>query len=336
MILLLQILLGMWVALMSVGLVLLISDLIVIAFSVPEGATFRRLTYLGFSVEKDLYAEDPAKRGKLRIKKFKFAPFPDLLIDCYWPEEKNKKVGRKVNTVTFIVLAAIVALLTYAVIAIPNNFARAVFIGMLTTFGFFFIAIPLSKPLSKGKKNEFATFLEKKIREIRDGGSIENVDLPPLHELPVQTEVDFYKWRYLRLRHLKAEMTNDLNGIAENIYMIERLTDTKLPILARVSRNACLMDYYAYRQKDYTKATEYYNSVKEQIEKDMDCNGRRTLGYYSYFVLGDKEKARKCVEQGLSALTVEDPMRMPIETEYEEKMLLYLKRLLDEDQANGV
>ena len=332
---LLMFVIGGWVALFSIGLAVLVVNLIMMAFAIPAGAVFGRITYLGFVIEKDLYAEDPAKRGKLTIQRYKFSLVPDVLIDCYWPEEKGKVVNRKVNAVTIAVFAAIVALLIWGVIACPNNYIRAAFIGLLIVFGGMFLGMLFLIPLSGKKKNDFLSYLSMKIREIRDGGSIENVDLPPLHELPVQTGVEFYKWRYLRLRHLKAELANDLSGIAENIAMIERLNDKKMPVMGKVARNAILMDYYSFRQKDVTRATGYYNQVKDLIENDMDFNGRRTLGYYSYFVLRDKEKARKCVEQGLSALAVEDPMYMKIEREYEEKMLLYLKRVLEEDQANG-
>ena len=94
-----------------------------------------------------------------------------------------------------------------------------------------------------------------------------------------------------------------------------------------------MMLYYSFRVKDPEKATFHYNRSKNDIDRDMDANGRRRLAYYAYYTLCDADAARKYVDQGLDALKVPDPLRTRYENGLEEKMLKYLKSVLDQRET---
>ncbi|MBR5040562.1 MAG: hypothetical protein IKX68_05560 [Clostridiales bacterium] len=330
---LLYLLISFTVGIVVLELYLIILTAIIADTLIPSGAEFRRLDFLWFRLERNLYAEGD-KQGRLAVKRIKFVFAPHLLLDHSKVSRKRFRAMDLVTTITGILLAITVMILSFLKWrSLSDGCYRSVIYGVCAgSFGF---GIMLIAALIKAyaKKNAFRDFVAEKIYERHQKGSYREVELPPLTDLTHLDPSEPDKLLYLDMRYRKCSFENDLSGMAMCAMELELLNEAKLLQINRFSRNSNLMDYYAFRQKDPVKAREYYEKSKNEIEDDRDCNGRRKLAYFSYFVLKDPEKAKECIEQGFAALTVEDPMFTEEEKNYERQMLTYLKDLIDQETA---
>ena len=300
---------------------------------IPSGAQFRRWDILWFRLERDLYAKGD-KQGRLRLKTAKFVFAPHLFLDLSKVSKKRLKIMDLVSTGISFILASIMLLLSFMKWrSLSDGFFRSVVWGVCA--GFFGFSVMLIFMVVKANivKNTFHAFLQEKLLDREHTGSYQGIDLPPLSEVMYMNPTEPEKLMYLDMRYRKCSFENDLFGISTCALEMGLLNDMKLAPSGRFSKNSNLMDYYAFRQKDPVKAREYYEKSEKEIEEDMDCNGRRKLAYFSYFVLKDIEKAEKCIEQGFEALTVEDPLFGEEERNYERQMLTYLKDLIEKETA---
>lgn len=138
------------------------------------------------------------------------------------------------------------------------------------------------------------------------------------------------KLKYLCTFYRVAEMRNDLAAMSECIDEMTRLKAVGLTDMGHFYLDNVLFSYYSFRHKVPELANQFYQHSKRNIDADTDSNGRRKLAYYAYYILNDKEAARRFVEEGLAGLTVDDPRQYEIFLKFEEKMLLYLKSQLEQ------
>ena len=124
-----------------------------------------------------------------------------------------------------------------------------------------------------------------------------------------------YAVRYYQL----AEIKNELTAMSLCASSMERLISPGLKPDLRSRLDSELFSFYSFRCKD-----------PQKIDSAMDPSGRRKLAYYSLYILSDKEAARSFTEQGIRGLSVSDPRIFPTITENEEKMLSYIKSILEE------
>ena len=323
--------LGIFACLIAISLLLFITTLIVVLYLVSKGAELRFFHYLSFQVEKELYSEDPKKNGHYVIKKQKYSGIPNFLVlRGKLSHEEMEKKDSFISLLIFPFALALTALMIYLTIIAGNFYLRMFLLGASVGCILYLLLHIKSVIDARSGVKTLRGYTVKKTREILQTG-LEEVDLPPLSELPFEKATDTEKLLYLNLRYVKAQIMNDLPVLAECAHEIEALNASKLLMNYRHGRNAILMDYYSFRERNALKATEFYEASKDAIENDMDCNGRRKLAYYKYYILHDVPGAKACVEQGIEALKVIDSARSEMENKFEENMLLYLKGVIENE-----
>ncbi len=323
--------LGIFACLIAVSVLLFIVSLVSVLFLVSLGAECRYFHYLTFQVEKEMYSEDPEKNGHYVLKKKKYTGIPNFLV--LRGKLSFDEMMKKDSFISLLILPfalALTALMIYLAVIAGNFYLRMFLIGVSCgCILYLLLHLKTLIDVRSGAKT-LRKYTVKKTREILQT-RLEEVELPPLSDLPFEKATDTEKLMYLNLRYVKAQIKNDLPVLAECAHEIENLNSNTLLLNYRFYRNAILMDYYSFRERNALKATEFYEASKEEIEKDMDCNGRRKLAYYKYYVLHDVPGAKACVEKGIEALKVIDPSRTEAELKFEENMLLYLKGVIENE-----
>ncbi|MBP5492156.1 MAG: hypothetical protein J6Y08_04865 [Clostridiales bacterium] len=257
--------------------------------------------------------------------------FPTLLMmSSAYPLEK----ARKGNRIVMIVMSVISAMLFFFICALtllaPSTRCY-LFLRFLLAGG---VGYCLTRAHYALKQSGTPSGLQKQILEIRDVILKETPD--PLPAFPF-AHPEFEKASlgekvvYLGIFYRYAEMRNDLMAMAEAAHAYEKLGTLTLTETGHTHVDGTLFVYYSFREKNPELAKKYYQHSRKAIDNDMDCNGRRKLAYYAYYILEDKALARTYLEQGLWALTVEDPRMAKLERTLEERMLGYLKSLLDNE-----
>ena len=330
---LLYLLISFCVGVLILELCLIVLSAITADTMIPSGAEFRRWDILWFRLERDLYAQGD-KQGKIRLKTCKFVFAPHLILDLSKVSKKRIRVMDLVTTGVSLLLSVTMMVLSFLKWrSLSDGCFRSVIWGICAGFFGFSIMLIVAVIKAHTQKNTFRAFLMEKLREKQQNGSFDGVDLPPLSDVMHLNPSEPEKLMYLDMRYRKCSFENDLFGIATCAQEMELLNDMKLVSSNRFSKNSTLMDYYTFRQKDPVRAREFYEKSKKEIEDDMDCNGRRKLAYFSFFVLKDLEKAQTCIKQGFSALPVDDPLFSEEERNYERQMLTYLKGLIEQETA---
>ena len=312
---------------------LIVQNVLLADTLIPAGAEFRRWDFLCFRWERDLYAKGD-KQGCLRFKINKFVFAPHLILDLTNLSKKTIKITDIINVAANLLLAGVCLVLSImSWIDLSEGALRNVVFGAVSGFAVYILIFIMAIVRTVGKKNTFQKFFAEKLQERHQNQSIRGVELPPLSELVHLNPTEPQKMIYLDTRYRKCSFENDLAGMAVCVQEMELLNDVMLLPSNRFSRDSDLMDYYAFRLKDPVKAREYYEKSQKEIEDDRDCNGRRKLAYFSYFVLKDVEKAKACIADGFAALSIEDPLFTEEEKKYEEQMLTYLKGLIEQETA---
>lgn len=323
--------LGIFACLITISVLLFISSAISILYLVSHGAECRYFHYLIFKIEKILYSDDPKKNGHYAIRKVKYTGIPNFLVlHGKLTQEEFTKKDSFAGILMIPFSLTLLILMVYLTIRAENYYLRMFLFGVSVGFCLYCLLHIKSAIESKSGAKTLRGYTVKKAQEFMQVGP-ESVELPPLSELPYEKALDTEKFMYLNLRHVKAQILNDLPVLAECAHQMEELDSNKLLKNFKAAKDAILMDYYSFREKNALKATEFYEASKDNIEEDMDCNGRRKLAYYKYYVQHDTEGARVCVEQGIKALKVDDPARTEMEKKFEENMLLYLKGVIENE-----
>ena len=295
-----------------------------------KGYTFFGLTHLFFLWKKDLYSEtDP---GRIRFSTCRISHLTPH-VDMFRADATEADLNNY-NMVLFFIwfLCGLVTGIAarnifpgdYSILA---NFTDGILSGL--TFVFFFGI--LSKNVGWRAKS---TPLSGKTRSIRL--LLQNSNLlieTPMPEFAVGEfgkasifEKIEYAIRYYQL----AEIKNELTAMSLCATSMERLITPGLKPDLRCRLDSELFSYYSFRCKDPQKAMKHYQGSRKEIDSAMDPSGRRKLAYYSLYILSDKEAARSFMEQGLRGLSVSDPRVFPTITENEERMLSYLRSVLEE------
>ncbi|MBO4927347.1 MAG: hypothetical protein J5379_03735 [Clostridiales bacterium] len=299
-----------------------------------KGYTCVAVTCLNLRWEKDFYDREKPGRMKFMVTKLNDL-IPGILMlkkPARTPEEQRRSYRN--HAIVYAILAvAMLAVDLYMqdTQPIPNDYLNQFVCGVAA--GVFVIYLTLALGMYMYMKEPKG--LKVKVLEmhaaLQTKETLEAYVLPPMVQEPYSKASLSDKFNYLSLYYAIAEYKNDLNALAEcaNVWM--RLGTTLLTGPAKFHTDSTLFSYFSFRQINPEMAKKYYLQSKKQIDEDSDCNGRRKLAYYSYFILHDSAAAAKYVEEGLSALKVDDIRRLDTTNELEERMLLYLKSLLDKE-----
>ena len=294
---------------------------------------FVLITVAGLFIRWDRDYYDKEHPGKMKFSRTRLNQiYPTVLM-------YKKGADEEVRKSTFHTVLAVVLAVTFAVLTLMNGYGAfdsmkqevRGFLGGLCAgaFGFFF-----SISYYNIKRHKKPEGLEARIWELsmsmQKAKTEEDLVAQPFDHAMYGSAALGSKIRYLCSFYRVAEMRNDLTAMSECIDAMTRLKTVGLTDMGHFYLDTVLFSYYSFRHKIPQLATQFYQHSKRNIDADTDANGRRKLAYYAFYVLNDKEAAKKYVEEGLSALSVDDPRQVEIFLKFEEKMLLYLKSQLQQ------
>ncbi|MBR3033135.1 MAG: hypothetical protein IKH92_08970 [Clostridiales bacterium] len=280
--------------------------------------------------QRDYY--DPDEPGKMKFRVTRMNQTYPTILMIKKPADKRKK-PTCLKLVIFILLAVVFIALSIinevcwydAAGKYLGGFITGVFIGGAVLF--------LQMIIFEVRNLKDPTGLRAKILAIRDSlmtaETAADIVAEPFDFVSYANASLSDKVNYLHVFFFSAEIRNDLTAMSVCISEITKLNTIGLTDTGHFALDGILFEYYSFRHKIPELATRYYQHSKKNIDNDTDFNGRRRLAYYSFYILGDREAARRYMDEGFAALSVDDPRHLKISRVYEEKMLRYLKSQLD-------
>lgn len=169
------------------------------------------------------------------------------------------------------------------------------------------------------------------IKKFMEGVPIDEIDVPPYtsygYKDPSKPEIA----QYQHFAYLKAVWNFDSHELKQIVSSMEEC----IPVTYGMREGAYLMTF----QGNYYDLLHYYSAINfnkyraeyifytigKDLKRDKDANGKRTLAYYTFFVLEDSQTAMKLVKEGLE-LVPEYPIisQRPLE----ERLLRELEEII--------
>ena len=297
-----------------------------------KGYTCVAVSILSLRWEKDYYDREKPGRMKFMVTKLNdLVPGILMMIKPGRPAADQKR-SYIIHEVLYIILAvSSIAAYTFFLFVQPigNDYLNQFVSGLVA--GVFVIYLTLAANIYRVLKKP--TGLQVKVLEMRDAiqtrEALEAYVLPPMDQAQYATASLNDKFNYLSLYYTIAECKNDLSAMAACAHAWIHLGTALLSGQALFHMDSTLFSYFSFREINPEMAKKYYLQSKKQIDEDGDCNGRRKLAYYSYYILHDPESAKKYAQEGLDVLKVEDIRRFDTINDLEEKMLKYILSLVD-------
>ncbi|MBR6254464.1 MAG: hypothetical protein IKR22_03415 [Clostridiales bacterium] len=296
-----------------------------------RGAFCVRVAGIFIRWDKDLY--DPVKPGKMKFTVSRLNQFYPMVTMTY-PATKIRRTDVFpiiLYTVMAIATMGLFLFLTAAKHYLFDDTLLMEFIcGLLAGSGCVFTSSAYYGMKGAFSKNGLAEKRKEMTMSMAVAKSPDDLVLRPFDYPSYGSASVAEKLSYMITFYGVAEMKNDLMAMAECVNTMVRLGTGMLTDAGHFYLDSELFAYYSFRQKDPVLARRYYEHSKKNIDADMDGNGRRRLAYYAFYILEDRELARRYAQEGLRALTVSDPRVAPVSRDFEEKMLNYLLSQIDE------
>ena len=296
-----------------------------------RGAFYVRVAGIFIRWDKDLY--DPVKPGKMKFTVSRLNQFYPMVTMTY-PATKIRRTDVFpiiLYTVMAIATMGLFLFLTAAKHYLFDDTLLMEFIcGLLAGSGCVFTSSAYYGMKGAFSKNGLAEKRKEMTMSMAVAKSPDDLVLRPFDYPSYGSASVAEKLSYMITFYGVAEMKNDLMAMAECVNTMVRLGTGMLTDAGHFYLDSELFAYYSFRQKDPVLARRYYEHSKKNIDADMDGNGRRRLAYYAFYILEDRELARRYAQEGLRALTVSDPRVAPVSRDFEEKMLNYLLSQIDE------
>lgn len=152
------------------------------------------------------------------------------------------------------------------------------------------------------------------------GSRLADMELPPYEQLGLKTtkyDIVFYE----ALRFMQKLY---LGRYSELLPIVERLEGNLSEgyLRAEAPIYYTIIFYYAYISPNAEKAVYYFGEAEDDLKHDMDSDGRRVMAYYEYYILGQKEQAKRTAMEGLKVI---DKFSIcDEEREQERKLLEYI------------
>ncbi len=153
-----------------------------------------------------------------------------------------------------------------------------------------------------------------------NGSRLEDMALPPHEQLGLKTT----KYAILSYEGLRFMQKLWLGSYSELLPIVECLEGNLAEGYLRSEATIynIIIFYYSYINPNAEKAVYYFGEAEDDLKHDMDSNGRRTMAYYEYYILGQKEQAKKTAMDGLRVI---DKFSIcDEEREQERKLLEYI------------
>ena len=299
-----------------------------------KGFQFLAFTFYFAKWYKDYYDEE--NPGKLKVTASsriqQVYPYVAMFSHTY-PVEKERKIV-KILSIIYLILGVFCLVLNFGLISWDRDaFYTDIFKGLIAGGFCLFFSVGyygIKKSMTSGG-------LSGRIRDLED--LMRNEERLLSSPMPAFDLLEYGKAHimqrvpYLCIYYLCAEIKNDLTALATAANAFNKLNTATLTDAGHFSVDTTMFGYYSFREKNPSMATKHYEHSKKNIDADMDCNGRRKLAYYAFFILEDRELAKTYLDQGLKALKTEDPRMLPAHRHFEERMLNYLKSQLESDSS---
>lgn len=271
---------------------------------------------------------------KLKWHRDKFSIYPRVALGVD-AENLSEEILRTTNVVSIIIFGLISVVFIFLIVFFmigDQRFLQRMLLFAALDVGVTFVLILIGTIIAGVKsKNGLGTFCREKVKELRQGAAIEQIDLRVSDE--VRNKATRYeKCIYLNLCGLKALWNKDFDSLNSIVREQDRNLRRTGPNSDFVYDNILIGGYYlilfysTYVNPNYNNAVRIYNFIRPSLEADMDPNGRRVLAYYQYYILKQPELAAITLNQGIESLKIFDKAIM---TEAEFKLE---KRLMEELQ----
>ncbi|MCM1273404.1 MAG: hypothetical protein NC225_10860 [Clostridium sp.] len=133
-----------------------------------------------------------------------------------------------------------------------------------------------------------------------NGKQLEDMELPPHEQLSLKTT----KYDLLLYENLRFMQKLSL-GLYSDLFPIVEFLEDNLPkgyMKHEAPTYYTIIFYYSYINRNEEKAVYYFGEAEDDLKRDMDSNARRVMAYYEYYILGQKEQAKKTAMDGLKVI----------------------------------
>jgi hypothetical protein len=297
-----------------------------------KGYTFLAFVFYFAKWYRDYY--DEANPGKLKVTASsriqQVHPQIAMFSHSYPPEKERRHI--KVYSVIYLVLGVCCLALNYGLIPWNRDaFYTSILQGLIGGGFCLFVSMGYYGLKNTARVSNLAGRTRDLGDLLRNEEKLLSSPMPAFDYLEYGKAPVMQRVPYLCTYYLCAEIKNDLPALAQAANAFSKLNTATLTDAGHFSVDTTMFGYYSFREKNPSMATRHYSHSMKNIDADMDCNGRRKLAYYAFYILEDKDLARTYLEQGLRALKVVDPRITPAHLHFEERMLNYLKSQLESD-----
>ena len=109
----------------------------------------------------------------------------------------------------------------------------------------------------------------------------------------------------------KALETGNYDLLAAYMYDMDQMLWTYNQYTKNIAYTGCyyhILFFSTYINQNVQNAMKFYNIIRNELERDMDPNGRRVLAYYQYYIMKNPELADKTIREAEAALTNEESL----------------------------
>lgn len=174
------------------------------------------------------------------------------------------------------------------------------------------------------KDKQLIYFMKDKANQCQRGYDFATMDLPELERLDLKS-TKLHRLNYQCMRYEQKLINEAYDELAPIVAWFENNFEMDF-VKHETPGYANVVFYYSYINPNYEKAIKYYNVAREELENDVDSNGRRVLAYYQLYVIKNPALARETAMAGINVL--DKGMALDIERRLEEKLLNKLLEII--------
>lgn len=183
------------------------------------------------------------------------------------------------------------------------------------------------------KDKQLIYFMKNIVKECERGYDFETMNLPELEKLELKS-TKIHRHNYQNMRYEQKMVTESYAELAPIVNWFESNFEKDFAQYEAPSY-ANVVFYYSFISPNIQKAMKYYNIAREELENEVDSNGRRVLAYYQLYVMKKPALARETAIAGLKVLNL--GMALEVERQLEKKLLNQILETINSmEQTPGV
>ena len=259
-----------------------------------------------FKYFRTLFFDISDVNGKIKFTIRKFTPVSQYLtINTNLTDKADIMISVMHLAVMWAVSILIFVLALFGIQGQVDDFYEdnvySLFMGMASAVMFHSVIITFLTISSHVNEKKSLRGRLKQIARVQISGKrIEDMELPPHEQLGLKTT----KYDLLLYENLRFMQKLSLGLYSELLPIVELLEGnlTEGYIRSEVSVFYNIIFYYSYINHNAEKAVYYFGEAEDDLKHDMDSNGRRVMAYYQYYILGQREQAKKTAMDGLKVI----------------------------------